>query len=148
VFEALKRVKDFGGRFIDYSMAWKGALFLGIVVWLVNLSHGPLAALPAALKQAAYTYFVAGLITRLCQTLATRIQRRALALTLCVAVPSAIALTLTFGLHTLRGTPEPLHSVIPTLLTAPLAFFWWGRRSRIEQKSEKPGRRLPPSPDH
>ena len=139
MIDFLKRVKDWGGRYIDYGMAWKGALFLGIVVWLINLPHGPWAALPAALKQASYTYFVAGFITRLCQALAVRIEQRSLALTLAVLIPSSIALTLTFILHTLRGTPEPLQSVVPTLLSAPPAFFWWGRKRRIEVESQKEG---------
>ena len=103
----LRRIKNWSGSYIDYSMAWKGALFLGSVVWLINLTHGPWAALPAALKQASYTYFVAGFITRLCQNLATRFERKAVALSLAVMIPSSIALTLTLILHTLRGTPEP-----------------------------------------
>lgn len=126
----LAQLKAFGARYIDYGMAWKGALFLAVMVWLINLPHGPLAALPAALKQAAYTYFVAGFITRLCENLAVRIERRSLALLAAVLIPSTIALGLTLLLHTLKGTPEPLRSVVPTLLTAPPAFFWWGRRKR------------------
>jgi hypothetical protein len=129
----LRRIKELGARYIDYSMAWKGALFLAVAVWLINLEHGPLAALPAALKQATYTYFVAGFITRLCENIAVNVRERRLALFLAVFVPSCIALGLTLLLHTLRGTPEPLRSVIPTLLSAPPAFFWWGRRNRMQR---------------
>ena len=131
----LQQLKDFGGRYIDYGMAWKGALFLASLVWLINLPHGPWAALPAALKQATYTYFVAGFVTRLCETIAVRIDRRALALSAAVVIPSSIAFGLTLLLHTLKGTPEPLRSVVPTLLTAPPAFFWWGRRKRLAQEA-------------
>jgi hypothetical protein len=129
----LRRIKEFSARYIDYSMAWKGALFLAVAVWLINLGHGPLAALPAALKQASYTYFVAGFITRLCENIAISVTNRRMALLLAVLIPSCIALGLTLLLHTLRGTPEPLRSVVPTLLTAPPAFFWWGRRNRAER---------------
>jgi len=132
VIRALGRLRDFGSRYIDYSMAWKGALFLGVSVFLINLSHGPWAALPAALKQAAYTYFVAGSVTRLCQTLAIRLDPTVVALSMAVVVPSCIALGLTYLIHTLKGTPEPAQSTLPTLLTAPLAFFWWGRKGRRE----------------
>jgi hypothetical protein len=131
------RLRDWLGRYIDYGMAWKGALFLGVVVWLINLPHGPLAALPAALKQGCYTYFVAGFITRLCQTLAVRIRRRALALSLAVLVPSAIAISLTLLLHTIKGTPETIQSTLPTLLSAPPAFFWWGRKGRLEMEAQE-----------
>jgi hypothetical protein len=129
----LTRIREFGARYIDYSMAWKGALFLAVAVWLINLEHGAIAALPAALKQAAYTYFVAGFVVRLCENIAVRIENRRLALFLAVLVPSTIALGLTLLVHTLKGTPEPLRSVLPTLLTAPPAFFWWGRRNRAQR---------------
>lgn len=131
----LRQLKQFGSRYIDYSMAWKGALFLSVLVWLINLPHGPWAALPAALKQATYTYFVAGFVTRLCERIAVRIEQRFLALFAAVLIPSSIALGLTYILHTLKGTPEPLQSVVPTLLTAPPAFFWWGRRKRLAHET-------------
>jgi len=127
----LGQLKAFGARYIDYGMAWKGALFLAVLVFLINLPHGPLQALPAALKQATYTYFVAGFITRLCENIAVRVERRSLALFAAVLIPSTIALGLTLLLHLLKGTPEPLRSVVPTLLTAPPAFFWWGRKKRL-----------------
>jgi hypothetical protein len=131
----LRQLKQFGSRYIDYSMAWKGALFLAVLVWLINLPHGPWAALPAALKQATYTYFVAGFVTRLCENIAVRIDHRSLALFAAVVIPSSVALGLTLLLHSLKGTPEPLRSVVPTLLTAPPAFFWWGRRKRLAHES-------------
>ena len=43
-----QQIKAFGARYIDYGMAWKGALFLAVAVWLINLEHGAVAALPAA----------------------------------------------------------------------------------------------------
>ena len=127
----LRRLEDFGALYIDYGMAWKGALFLAVVVWLVNLGHGPWAALPAALKQATYTFFVAGFITRLCENIAVRVGNPVVALTAAVVIPSCIAIGLTLLLHLTKGTPEPLRSVVPTLVTAPPAFFWWGRRKRL-----------------
>jgi hypothetical protein len=133
MIQLLIRLRDFGSRYIDYSMAWKGALFLGAAVFLINLSHGPWAALPAALKQAAYTYFVAGGVTRLCQTLAIRLEPTTVALGMAVLIPSCIALGLTYLIHSLKGTPEPAQSTLPTLLTAPFAFFWWGRKGRLER---------------
>ena len=131
----LRRLRDWGARFIDYRAAWMAALFLGIIVWLINLAHGPLAALPAAVKQASYTFFVAGFIMRLCETLSVRISRTWLALFLAVLLPGSIAVGLTFFMHSLKGTPEPLYSTIPTLLLAPPSMFVWGRRSRARELS-------------
>jgi len=125
-------------RHIDFGMAWKGALFLGLVVFFINArEHGALAALPAALKQATYTYFVAGFITRLAENLAVRLEPAALALGAAVLVPSCIAIGLTFGLHSMRGTPEPLQSTLPTLVSAPPAFFVWGFKKRRDHRNAK-----------
>jgi hypothetical protein len=127
-------IAGFLKRHIDFGMAWKGALFLGLVVFGVNaVEHGALAALPAALKQATYTYFVAGFITRLAENLAVKLEPAAFALAAAVLVPSSIALSLTFALHSMRGTPEPLYSTLPTLITAPPAFFVWGLKKRRDQ---------------
>jgi len=137
----LRALKDYGARYIDYGMAWKGALFLGLSVWAINLPHGPLAALPAALKQATYTYFVAGFITRLCENLAVAIESRPLALAVAVAVPSCIAIGLTTLLHALKGTPEPLTSVIPTAVAAPPGFLWYAvvsRRRAVDEPRPAP----------
>jgi len=122
-------------RHVDISTAWKAALFLGVVVFLINYSHGALAALPAALKQATYTFFVAGFIVRLCENL---IRNRALGVfagPLSVIIPSCIAIGLTFLLHTLKGTPEPLRSTIPPLLMAPPSFAIWAWRCKNAEKS-------------
>ncbi len=132
---SLRRLIDAGGRYIDYRTAWLAALVMGAIVWWINSGHGALAALPAALKQAAYTFLVAGFIVRLCETLAARVSPRALAMGLAVLVPSAIAVGLTFGVHSLRGTPEPAASTLPTLLMAPPSFFVWARRTRAGVES-------------
>jgi hypothetical protein len=132
----LDLLRDYASRYIDFGMAWKGALFLGGVVWLINLPHGAIAALPAALKQALYTFFVAGFITRLCQTLAIRLQPQAFALIMAVLVPSGLAVGLTYLVHSLKGTPEPTRSTIPTALTAPPVFFWWGRKGRRDHGTD------------
>jgi len=136
MMQRLVKLRDFGANYIDYRTAWMAALILSFVVWMINLSHGALPALPAALKQATYTFFVAGFIVRLCENLATKVTVRSLALALAVVIPSSIAIGLTFALHSLKGTPEPLHSTIPTMLMAPPSFFVWGWRSRTDGNEE------------
>jgi hypothetical protein len=136
--ESFRRLRDWGAQFIDYRAAWMAALFLGAIVWLINLSHGPLAALPAAVKQASYTFFVAGFIMRLCERLSVQIARTWLALFLAVLLPGSIAVGLTFLMHSLKGTPEPLYSTLPTLLLAPPSMFVWGKRSRARELNSQP----------
>jgi len=117
-------------KYVDVSTAWKAALFLGIVVYAINFSHGALAALPAALKQAAYTFFVAGFILRLCEILANHTEPGIFALPLAVLIPSTIAIGLTYLMHSLKGTPEPFYSTVPTILMAFPSFYVWAIRSR------------------
>ena len=127
---SLSDLRALGARHIDPAIAWRGALLLGSVVYWINLEHGALAALPAALKQATYTFFVGGFITRLSENIAVSVKRKVTALFLAVLVPSTIAIGLTLLLHQLKGTPEPYRSVIPTLLMGPPTFLWWGARKR------------------
>jgi hypothetical protein len=126
----LNRLARFSAEWIDHRTAWKAALFLGAIIWLINLPHGAVAALPAALKQAAYTFVASGFIARLCERLAVRIESAWTALPLSSLVPSVIAIGLTYLVHSLRGTPEPLYSTIPTILLAPPSLLVWGWRKR------------------
>lgn len=115
-------------KYVDVSTAWKAALFLGLVVYAINFSHGALAALPAALKQGVYTLFASGFIVRLCENLITRVRPMVLAWPLAILAPTAVAVGLTFLVHSLRGTPEPFYSTLPTLLVTPPAFAVWAWR--------------------
>ena len=117
-------------KYVDVSTAWKAALFLGLVVYAINFSHGAMAALPAALKQAIYTFFVSGFILRLCERLAKNNALGVMALPLATLVPSAIAIGLTYLMHSLKGTPAPFYSTVPTILMVFPAFAVWGWRAR------------------
>jgi hypothetical protein len=111
------------------STAWKAALFLGLVVYAINFSHGALAALPAALKQAIYTFLASGFIVRLCENLIKQVRPMVVAWPLAILLPSAVAVGLTFLMHSLKGTPEPFYSTLPTILITPPAFAVWAWRS-------------------
>src|SRR5690606_41362632 len=108
-------MKTFFLRHVDVSTAWKAALLLGLVVYAMNISHGALAALPAALKQATYTFFVAGFIVRLCENLVDNKDLDALAFPSSVVIPFCIAVSLTLLLHSLTSQPEPFCSTAPLL---------------------------------
>jgi|SRR5690606_25859893 len=131
-------MKTFFLRHVDVSTAWKAALLLGLVVYAINISHGALAALPAALKQATYTFFVAGFIVRLCENLVNNKDLHALAFPSAVIIPSCIAVSLTFLLHSLKGTPEPFYSTVPTILMAPPSFTLWAWRARKVHGEQHP----------
>ena len=86
----------------------------------------------AALKQAVYTFFFAGLITRSCERLAVMEKDQLVALALAILIPSLMAIGFTYIVHSMRGTPEPFLSTLPTILLAPPGFAWWGRKKRTE----------------
>jgi hypothetical protein len=116
-------------KLFDPKMGLAGALFLGTIVFFINYDHGFLNGLIAALKQAFYTFFVGGLITRLCENIAT-VSKKITAVFIAVLIPSIIAIVLTYIVHSLKGTPEPLNSTIPTIILAPMGFLWWALQKR------------------
>lgn len=124
-------------RYIDFRMAVIGSFLMGSAVWIVNIPHGPLGAATAALKQATYTLFFAGLIMKACERLASRDGDPRASLAMSVTIPSMMAIGFTYLVHSLRGTPEPFFSTIPTMVLAPPSFFWWGRRTQGGTKKER-----------
>lgn len=116
-------------------MGVAGGLFLGTIVFAINFDHGVDAALVAALKQAAYTFLAGGTITRFSENLASYFTNKYVAITLAILIPSCIAVGLTFLVHSLKGTPEPLNSTIPTMILAPLGFLWWSTQKRKQLKT-------------
>lgn len=116
-------------KLFDPKMGLAGALFLGVIVFFINYDHGITNGLIAASKQALYTFFVGGFITRLCENIAT-IKKSLSAIFLAVFIPSILAVSLTYFVHSIKGTPEPFNSTIPTILLAPPGFLWWALQKR------------------
>lgn len=85
---------------------------MSTVVTVVNIEHGYNLALFAALKQGLYTFFVAGIVVRLCHWLAIRPLPTPLAISLAVLIPSTLTATLIFTLHSLKGTPETVKTTL------------------------------------
>jgi len=54
-------------------------------------------------------------------------------------VSSCVAVGLTFLVHSLKGTPEPLLSTLPTALIGPPGFLVLGWRARREAIGTSPG---------
>ncbi len=124
----MPRLNELVTRVLDLRMAFAGAALMGSAVFAVNASHGAGPALVAAAKQATYTFFFAGMVMRLCERLSTSLEGRALAVTVATLIPSIMAVSLTFGVHSLRGTPDPVASTVPTLLLGPPSFLIWALR--------------------
>ena len=57
-------------KIINYKIASIGALVMGFIVGYINLDHGLLPESIAALKQAAYTFFLGGMLLKVLETIA------------------------------------------------------------------------------
>jgi hypothetical protein len=103
---------------------------MGTIVWFINADHGFWPAMIAALKQAGYTFIVAGLFIRLLEYLATRIDNKILAITVSVVVTSLLTIGLVYIVHNLRGTPKPFYSTLATIILAPIGYLGLAIRKR------------------
>ena len=118
----IKKIIVFGSKFIDYKMGLYGAIVMGAIVFGINYYgiHELQAASTAALKQVVYTFLFGGIIMRSCEYLATAIKKPVLAIAAAIIIPSLISIGLTFGVHSLKGTPKPVESTIGTFRNAPI----------------------------
>jgi hypothetical protein len=118
------------GRFIDYPSAIAGAVIMGLIVGFVNMGFGWWPALTAAMKQAAYTFFFGGLIIRLLYLMTLSIHKKWIALVVSAATVSTLTIILVFAVHSMKGTPRPFESTLPTIILAPPGFFFLAWRKR------------------
>jgi cytochrome bd-type quinol oxidase subunit 2 len=129
----ISRAVRFGNRFIDYRMAIGGAIVMGCIVFWINYTStkNTAGSSTAAVKQGVYTFLFGGLIMKSCERLATEIRKKAIAIAVAVIIPSLAAIGLTFCVHSLKGTPLPLLSTLPTvLLVIPSTVVWAIRKRR------------------
>mgnify|MGYP000008426864 CR=1 FL=1 len=114
----------------DPKMGLIGALVLATIVFAINYDEGLKLAGTAALKQGSYTFFAGGFMMRLVENLSIKWDDKYVSYGISVLVATVIAVSLTYGLHSLKGTPKPLLSTIPTLILGPPGFFWWAYKKR------------------
>lgn len=129
------RLRAFLDRHIDYPAAIAGAAVLGTIVFVINYDHGWNGALVAAAKQATYTFFAGGYMVRLNERIALALNPALVAVAAGVLCSGTLAVTLTFLLHSMRGTPEPINSTLPTLLLLVPGFIFLGLRARYKAGS-------------
>lgn len=118
----------------DAKMGGIGFIFMGLVVFLINYKYGINMALIAALKQGLYTFFVGGITIRLCENISTYYNNKVFSVSLSIAVSSLLAIASTYFVHSLKGTPAPFESTIPTIIGAPLTYAYWAIRKRKQLK--------------
>ena len=122
-------------KWFDIRSAILGALLMGSIVGAVNSGHGLWPALTAALKQSAYTFFIAGFIMQLCRWLAARDLPGRVAIANATLSPTALTVFIVYNMHSLKGTPEPLWSTLPVVVISLLAFGLVSRNVVAERNS-------------
>ena len=113
---------------------------MGIIVYLINFNATAesTGALTAAIKQGIYTFFFGGSIMKICEIIAVRIPAKRTAIFLATLIPSFISLALTFGVHSLKGTPRPIESTIPTaIFVIPSTAIWGVLKRKNSEKTNK-----------
>jgi len=128
----VRRAYDFGKKYVDYRIGVSGAIIMGGIVFGVNYydTHELSGSTTAALKQGGYTFLFGGAVMRGCEYLATKINKKAKALAASIIIPSILSISLTYGIHNLKGTPNPEESTLPTILTIIPGTAFWGHRKR------------------
>jgi preprotein translocase subunit SecG len=104
----------------DIKAALLGCFIMGIIVGWINSGHGSDAAISSGIRQAIYTFFVAGLSSQLCRWLSGL--GIAMPRVTAVLVPTFLTVSLVYIMHTTRGTPEPFYSSIPVAILSLVSF--------------------------
>jgi hypothetical protein len=117
-------------KFIDIPSALAGAVIMGLIVGAINFGHGWWPASTAALKQAAYTFLFGGMMIKLLYTIVLAVPGKLKALILSVSAVSVITIILVYLVHSLKGTPMPFESTLPTIILAPPGFFFLASRKK------------------
>ena len=120
-------------------MGVAGAVVMSGIVFYINY-HGTentLGATTAAFKQGTYTFFFGGVIMRMSELIATGMIKKRAALIMACIIPSLVSLTLTFGVHSLKGTPKPVASTIPTAIFVIPSTLVWGfiKRRKYDKRN-------------
>lgn len=134
----MSKFLSFIREYIDLKMGLAGAVVMAILVYYINYigTHDTLGSSTAAIKQGFYTFLFGGVIMRSSEHLAVKISQKTLALVAACMIPSTVSLILTFGLHSLKGTPEPLQSTLVTAVFVIPSTAVWGymkRKKTIEE---------------
>jgi hypothetical protein len=120
----IKKRNELGNNpYFNVKIGVGGAIFMSVLVYFINSDYGFLPASIAAAKQAFYTFFVAGINLKLAENLAIKFKSPGLSLFLAVLIPSIVTIGLTYAVHSLKGTPEPFASTIPTIILGPPSIF-------------------------
>lgn len=132
----IKRFIAFCGNIIDYRLGIIGAVFMGSVVGYINSDHGATLATIAAMKQAIYTFFVGGIIIKILDIIVNSIKNKTIAYFTAIISASILTIGMVYIVHSMKGTPKPFESTIPTIILAPPGYVYLAKLKRNNSEVE------------
>ncbi len=119
-------------------MGLAGAVVMAVLVYYINYNatQDTTGSSTAAIKQGFYTFLFGGVIMRMSERLAVEITKKTIAIVAACLIPSIISLILTYGLHSLKGTPKPLQSTLVTAVFVIPSTAVWGMVKRKKQEKQ------------
>ena len=137
-----RRKNELGNnRFFNLNIGIGGAVFMSVLVYFTNSDYGFLPASIAAAKQAVYTFLMAGTNLKIAENLVIKIKKPGWGIFIGTLVPSVLTIGATYLVHSLKGTPEPFASTVPTILLGPpsIALFVYHKRKQLKKIRKKNG---------
>ena len=121
---------------------WRSGVIAGVVfalvVFAINVAATDpvnwLGSVTAGLKQFVYTVFVGSWLFGFAQWISRRFESTVVAITVSTIVCGSLASALILGMHSLRGTPEPLLSSLPSIIIGILILPFVLKDKRKESK--------------
>ena len=132
-------INRFVHKYINLKVGLAGAIVMGAIVFFINFKHGWYLSTFAGLKQGLYTFFFGGIIVKLLEVLLVKIKRPSLTIPVSVILISGLTSVLVFFIHSLKGTPEPFLSTVPTILMAPPGFLFLALKFKKSSKDNNTG---------
>lgn len=116
-------------KYFDFKMGMLGALFMGTVIYHINSRYGVDQAYIAAIKEGSKSLMIGGITMKLCENISTAYENKKISKFVAVAIPTVISVGTTYLIHSLDGTPKPVESTLPSVMSAG-TFVWWANRKR------------------
>ncbi len=117
-------------EYINLKTGAIGAIIMGLIVLCINWSVNWQLAIVAGTKQALYTLLFGGLVIKLCERIALKLEDKWQSIILASIIASSLTICAVFFVHNLKGTPKPFESTLPVILMSPPGFFYLALRSR------------------
>lgn len=108
--------------FFNYKLSLVGAFVMGSMVFYINIRHGYLPAGIAASKQILYTFFIGGMVLKVLDAQLKWHKSNFPGILWSVLITTLLTTLLVYTVHSLKGTPEPFFSTVPTIFLAPIGF--------------------------